>query len=135
MDGKMIAEKRKEKGLTQLQLAEKLNVSNKTISRWETGEGYPDISILSALAHHLDITVDDLLADRAQSEVEVEVEVEVESEPQTQSEPEKKNSLIKKKAENKCAIRNVRFAGLRPTGRILSSILFCQNVCFIWHIF
>ena len=94
--GEKISALRKKQGLTQLQLAEKLNVSNKTISRWETGEGYPDISILSALAHHLDITVDDLLADRAQLEAEVEVEVEVESEPQTQSEPEKKKQFNKK---------------------------------------
>ncbi|MBR6585629.1 MAG: helix-turn-helix transcriptional regulator, partial [Firmicutes bacterium] len=45
MNSKLFGEKisalRKAKGLTQAQLAESLNVSNKTISRWETGEGYP----------------------------------------------------------------------------------------------
>ena len=60
--GERISMLRKKQGLTQLQLAEKLNVSNKTISRWETGEGYPDISVLSALANHLHVTVDQLLA-------------------------------------------------------------------------
>ena len=72
--GERISMLRKKQGLTQLQLAEKLNVSNKTISRWETGEGYPDISVLSALAQHLHVTVDELLADEVQSEAEPEHE-------------------------------------------------------------
>ncbi|MGN1413601.1 MAG: helix-turn-helix domain-containing protein [Anaerovoracaceae bacterium] len=72
--GEKISALRKKQGLTQLQLAEKLNVSNKTISRWETGEGYPDISVLSALAHHLHVTVDELLTDETQSGAEPEHE-------------------------------------------------------------
>ncbi|MGN0714904.1 MAG: helix-turn-helix domain-containing protein [Anaerovoracaceae bacterium] len=79
--GEKISMLRKKQGLTQLQLAEKLNVSNKTISRWETGEGYPDISVLSALAQHLHVTVDELLAD------------EVQSKSETQSNPEKKRQF------------------------------------------
>lgn len=59
--GKLIAKRRKEKGMTQGELAEKLAVSNKTISKWETGAGLPDISILVDLASALDISVDDLL--------------------------------------------------------------------------
>lgn len=59
--GKLIAKRRKEKGMTQGELAEKLSVSNKTISKWETGAGLPDISILVDLASVLDISVDDLL--------------------------------------------------------------------------
>ena len=54
---------RKEKGMTQAQLAEILNVSNKTISRWETAEGYPEITLLVPLAKALGVTVDDLLAE------------------------------------------------------------------------
>lgn len=84
--GEKISALRKKQGLTQLQLAEKLNVSNKTISRWETGEGYPDISVLSALANHLHVTVDQLLADEAQFEPE----------PQTQSNSEKKRQFYNK---------------------------------------
>ena len=72
--GERISMLRKKQGLTQLQLAEKLNVSNKTISRWETGEGYPDISVLSALAQHLHVTVDELLADEVQSESKSETQ-------------------------------------------------------------
>lgn len=59
--GSIIARQRKVKGLTQKQLADMLKVSNKTISKWETGEGFPDITILPALAEALSITVDELL--------------------------------------------------------------------------
>ena len=56
-----IAKLRKEKGLTQSQLAEMINVSNKTISRWETGEGYPEITLVMPLAKALGVTTDYLL--------------------------------------------------------------------------
>lgn len=59
--GKMIAELRKKQGLTQQQLADKLNLSNKTISKWESGNGSPDISNLLVLAEALEISVDELL--------------------------------------------------------------------------
>ena len=44
--GKFITQKRKEKNLTQEQLAEKIGVSNKTISKWETGKCMPDYSVI-----------------------------------------------------------------------------------------
>lgn len=47
--GKFISLKRKEKNLTQAQLAEKLGVSNKTVSKWETGKCMPDYSIVKCL--------------------------------------------------------------------------------------
>lgn len=59
--GKLIQELRKKKGLTQQQLADKLNLSNKTISKWESGSGSPDISNLPPLADVLDVSVDELL--------------------------------------------------------------------------
>lgn len=59
--GKFISELRKEKGLTQLQLAEKLNVTDKAVSRWETGKNFPDIEIFSDLAKILDVSVSELL--------------------------------------------------------------------------
>lgn len=59
--GKLIAELRKKQGLTQQQLADKLNLSNKTISKWESGNGSPDISNLPVLAETLGISVDELL--------------------------------------------------------------------------
>ena len=59
--GKLIAKLRKKKGLTQQQLADKLNFSNKTISKWESGSGSPDISNLLVLAEALDVSVNELL--------------------------------------------------------------------------
>lgn len=52
---------RKEKGMTQKDLSEKLNVSDKAISRWENGKNYPDIETLQQLAELLDVTINDLL--------------------------------------------------------------------------
>ena len=60
--GKLISSIRKDKGLTQKQLADSLGVSNATISKWETGKGFPDISLLEPLASVLDITVSEVLA-------------------------------------------------------------------------
>ena len=59
--GKLIANLRKEKDLTQTGLAELIHVSDKAISRWETGRGFPDINNLEALSEALDITVMELI--------------------------------------------------------------------------
>ena len=59
--GKFIALKRKQKNLTQEQLAEKLGVSNKTISKWETGKCMPDYSIVKSLCEELEVTVAELM--------------------------------------------------------------------------
>ena len=53
--GIFITELRKEKGLTQAQLAQKLNVTDKAVSKWERGVGFPDIKLLEPLADVLDI--------------------------------------------------------------------------------
>ena len=60
--GKFIAECRKNKNLTQFQLAEKLNITDRAISKWETGKGMPDSSIMLELCDELDITVNELLS-------------------------------------------------------------------------
>ena len=59
--GKFILNCRKEKGLTQEQLAEKLGVTSKSISRWENGRNMPDYSILKDLCNILDIDVNEFL--------------------------------------------------------------------------
>ena len=59
--GRFLYQLRKEKGLTQIQLAEKLNVTDKAISRWETGKNYPDIELFEDLANILDVSVSELL--------------------------------------------------------------------------
>lgn len=59
--GKFITLKRKEKNLTQEQLAEKIGVSNKTVSKWENGKCMPDYSVIEILCNELGITVSELL--------------------------------------------------------------------------
>ena len=60
--GAFIAELRKEKGLTQKEVAEKLGVADKTISKWETGRGLPEVSLMMPLCEVLGITVNELLS-------------------------------------------------------------------------
>lgn len=59
--GKFISKCRKEKKMTQAQLAEKLNITDRTVSKWETGRGMPDSSIMLELCNELGITVNELL--------------------------------------------------------------------------
>ncbi|MBR6552785.1 MAG: helix-turn-helix transcriptional regulator [Clostridia bacterium] len=59
--GKFIAERRKALGLTQLQLAEKLLLTDRAVSKWENGRTMPDSSIMIELCNILEITVTDLL--------------------------------------------------------------------------
>lgn len=60
--GKFIAKCRKEKKLTQAQLAEKLNITDRAVSKWETGKSIPDSSIMLELCEILGITVNELLS-------------------------------------------------------------------------
>lgn len=60
--GKLIYTLRKEHGLTQLQLAEHLNISDKTVSKWERGRGCPDVSLLCALSELFHTDLSDLLS-------------------------------------------------------------------------
>lgn len=60
--GKFIAEKRKEQHLTQAQLGEKLGITDRAVSKWETGKSLPDASVMLELCGLLGITVNDLLS-------------------------------------------------------------------------
>ena len=59
--GKFIAERRKKQNLTQMQLAERLNITDRAVSKWETGKAMPDSSIMLELCDILEISVNDLL--------------------------------------------------------------------------
>lgn len=59
--GTFIMERRKERGLTQAQLAERLNITDRAVSKWETGKSLPDSSIMLELCGILEITADELL--------------------------------------------------------------------------
>lgn len=60
--GAMIKRLREERNMTQLKFAEKLFVSDKAVSKWETGKGYPDIKLLEPIAEILDVSVAELLS-------------------------------------------------------------------------
>ena len=66
--GKFLQELRKEKGLTQEQLAEKLFVARRTVSRWETGSNLPDLDILVELADFYDVDLREILSGERKSE-------------------------------------------------------------------
>lgn len=75
--GRFICSLRKDKGLTQSALAELLNISNRTVSKWETGEGLPDISLLPDLAKVLGVTTDEILeGKKAPAEKSADIKVE-----------------------------------------------------------
>lgn len=74
--GEFIATKRKEKSLTQKELADKLNISEKTISKWETGHGLPEVSNMQPLCKELGITVTELLNGEETKEIKDDKVVE-----------------------------------------------------------
>lgn len=76
--GKFISALRKEKGMTQKDLAQKLNVTDKAVSKWETGRSAPDISLLEKLSQILDVNVVEILqGERVESESFPEVSDEL----------------------------------------------------------
>lgn len=77
--GNLISSARREKGITQKELADKLHVSDRTVSKWERGAGFPDVSILTELADILGLTVTELLqgeqVNRSDSDTEAELTI------------------------------------------------------------
>ncbi|MEE1060730.1 MAG: helix-turn-helix transcriptional regulator [Ruminococcus sp.] len=88
--GKFIAETRKGKNITQKQLADKLSISDKTVSKWECGKGLPEVSIMLELCEELNITVNDLLTGEIVSEIDYQNKAE-----------ENMMNLMKENQENK----------------------------------
>ncbi len=91
--GGFIAEERKRKGYTQKILSEKLGISDKTISKWERGNGFPEVSLLIPLCSELDITVNELLSGERVSEEQYRKKAE-----------ENMVNLVKEAQENKTKI-------------------------------
>lgn len=88
--GKFIAENRKALSLTQRELAEKLHISDKAISKWETGNGLPEVSLMIPLCEALKINVNELLSGEKLNEAEYHKKAE-----------ENMMDLIKQKEESK----------------------------------
>lgn len=95
--GKFIAASRKEKKLTQADLAEKLNITNKAVSKWETGRGMPDASILLELSKILDVTVNELLSgEKLQvEEYKIKAEENIITISKEKDDNKRKNNIIK----------------------------------------
>lgn len=74
--GRLIAELRKRKGYTQKELAEKLMVTDKAVSRWETGKGFPDTSLLKPLSDALGVSVGELLSGNTIEKTEMKDQTE-----------------------------------------------------------
>lgn len=70
--GEMISELRKEKGMTQSDLAEKMNVTDKAVSKWERDLACPDINSISTLAAILGVTTDELLNTKKDTKIKSE---------------------------------------------------------------
>lgn len=95
---------RKEKNLTQEQLAEQLGVSNRTVSRWENGNNMPDISLLSEIAEYYDVSIPELIYGERKSENMREEAKEV-AETMSDYAKAEKETLVK-------SIRNMSLIGL-----------------------
>ena len=74
--GKFIAEERKRKKYTQRDLADLLGISDKTVSKWERGNGFPEVSLLLPLCTELEITVNELLCGARLQEVDYKKKAE-----------------------------------------------------------
>jgi len=94
MVGMFLKELRKEKNITQEQLAERLNVSSRTVSRWETGNNMPDISLLVEIAEIYDVSIPEIINGERKSEIMNE-EVKVVAEKMADYAGVEKGKIIK----------------------------------------
>lgn len=99
--GRFISELRKEKGLTQKEFASRICVSDKTISRWETGKGYPDIEILPELSKELGVNISEILDGKRSDITDVQSKIVYEKNLQGVCNSVKENNAKKKKKVKK----------------------------------
>ena len=114
--GKFISDERKAKGYTQKQLSELLGISDKTISKWECGNGFPEVSLLLPLCNELEITVNELLTGERISQQNYKKKAE-----------ENMVNMIREKEENKQKILLTTMIGVISTITFVTLLLV---VCF-----
>ena len=102
--GAFLKDLRREKGITQEQLAEELGVSGRTISRWENGNNMPDISLLVEIAEYFDVSIPEIIKGERKSEDMKEEAKEV-AETMSDYAKTEKEQLVK-------SIRNMSLIGL-----------------------
>ena len=131
--GEKIAKLRKEKGLTQSQLAEMISVSNKTISRWETGEGYPEISLLVPLAKALGVSTDYLLKDASDEGAQTQSAAETAAESEGASSETQTENMREEVPKQKHGERKAERFSLYPPQfvRCFRSLTIFNKVSFV----
>ena len=92
--GKFLSDERKAKGYTQKQLSELLGISDKTISKWERGNGFPEASLLLPLCNELEITVNELLTGERISQQNYKKKAEENMVNMTREKEENKQKLL-----------------------------------------
>ncbi|MBQ9765606.1 MAG: helix-turn-helix domain-containing protein [Lachnospiraceae bacterium] len=111
--GEFIQQLRKEKGITQKELADIIGMSDKTISKWESGNSLPDTSILVSLCKALDISVNELLSCE-----------KIPPEDYSKKAEENIMTLMKENEENKKENKTTRIIGI-----VLGIVLFAAGIC------
>lgn len=114
--GKFIAQLRKGKGLTQVQLADMIGVSDKTISKWERGNGLPDVSLMLPLCGALEINVNELLTGERLIDADYKKKAE-----------DNMMSLIKEREENKKKMAYSAVTGLTAIISFIAIIVVVAN--------
>lgn len=112
--GEFLAALRKARGFTQQEVAEKLGVSNKTVSSWETGASCPDISMLPVLAELYEVTCDEIVKGKRINTVEPE--------KVSQAKRENANKLLQKQKSDITVVYGISIA-LMLAGILLTSII------------
>lgn len=110
--GRFVAAERKRKGYTQRQLAEKLDISDKTISKWECGNGFPEVTLILPLCNELEITVNELLTGARVSEEDYQKKAE-----------ENMVNMIREREENKKRAILTIITGITSTISFITLIL------------
>lgn len=123
--GSFIATLRKANGMTQKDLAEKLNVSDKTVSRWERDDGAPDLALIPVIAEIFDVTCDELLRGERKSPAE---RTETAKEPEPAHKSEKQRQFLLKSSLSQYKNRTYIAMGISVVGIIAA--LIC-NLAFL----
>ena len=92
--GEFIKKLRKEKGITQKELGEKLNITDKAISKWERGLSFPDITMLNVLAEFFEVDVSELLNGEKGTKKDIDIDKAI-------SEAIEKYKILKKKEKRR----------------------------------
>ena len=123
--GFFLKDLRKEKGITQEEFAEELNVSGRTVSRWETGNNMPDISLLIEIADFFDVSISEIINGERKSEIMNEEVKEVADKLSDYANAEKE--IMLKNIRN-CSIAGtvalVVYSVLELTGLVLQNMIF-----------